>query len=86
MYDYKKEYMLTTIDNPFNPFTQFDSWYQYDEPRYHTCEYIARLSGNTNDEILTDEEIAMNSYAVYMEILKNDFLNIYRIASQNKKE
>ena len=22
--------MLTTLSNPFNPFTQFDEWYDYD--------------------------------------------------------
>ena len=27
------EYMLSTIDNPFNPFTQWDDWLRYDEDK-----------------------------------------------------
>ena len=41
----KKEVMLTTVDNPFDPFTQWDQWYRYDENAgYHTCERIARVA------------------------------------------
>lgn len=37
--------MLTTIDNPFDPFTQWDDWYFYDLSQgYNTCERLARLS------------------------------------------
>jgi hypothetical protein len=24
------EYALTTVDNPFDPFTEFNAWYAYD--------------------------------------------------------
>lgn len=68
--------MLSTLDNPFNPFTQFDQWYLYDEfeKGYHTCSYLARVSHTVvglNDE-LNDEEImrAMD------EIIANDVANI----------
>lgn len=38
------EFMLTTKDNPFNPFTQYDEWYEFDhEKGYCCCEYLARL-------------------------------------------
>ena len=51
-----KRIAITTKDNPYNPITQFDEWYNYDvnAMRYCTCEYLARLT-NTSDE-LTDEE------------------------------
>ena len=33
----ESEYMLTTIDNPFNPFTNFDDWYAFDTSKgYNT--------------------------------------------------
>lgn len=42
--------MLTTRDNPHNPFTDFDRWYQYDiEHRYDTCGLLARIA-KTSDE------------------------------------
>lgn len=37
--------MLTTTDNPFDPFTQFDDWFSFDEQHgYHSCAYLARLA------------------------------------------
>ena len=39
-----KETMVTTIDNPWNPFTNWDEWYAYDEWHgYHTCSLVDRL-------------------------------------------
>jgi hypothetical protein len=55
-----KECMLTTTDNPFNPFTQWDDWLTYDESQgYHTCGYIARIA-NVSDELSEeDQDIAI---------------------------
>lgn len=37
--------MLTTPDNPYDPFTHFDEWFAYDESHgYHTCSLIARFA------------------------------------------
>lgn len=42
--------LVTTIDNPFNPFTQFDDWYRFDTDHgYHTCAYLARIAKTSND-------------------------------------
>ena len=39
-----EKYKITTQDNPFNPFTQWDDWYFYDMSQgYNTCERLARL-------------------------------------------
>lgn len=36
---------LTTVDNPFNPITDFDNWWIYDrEHNYATCELLARVA------------------------------------------
>lgn len=51
---------LTTIDNPYDPFTQFDSWYQYDDEKgYGTCAYLARIASTSPDlpEEQNEEEI-----------------------------
>jgi hypothetical protein len=46
---------LTTVDNPFNPITQFDDWFAFDEEKgYHSCSYLARIANTSKD--LTDEE------------------------------
>ena len=45
------DYMLTTIDNPYDPFTQWDDWYKFDMVKgYDTCGYLARLATHTHEE------------------------------------
>jgi hypothetical protein len=52
-----KQISITTIDNPFNPFDDFISWFLFDiEKGYNTCSKLARLS-NLTDEMTDKEEI-----------------------------
>ena len=38
------EFMITTFDNPFDPFYQFDEWLLFDNMKgYNTCGHLARL-------------------------------------------
>jgi hypothetical protein len=38
------EFLLTTKDNPFDPFEDWESWYNYDTLKgYDTCGYLARV-------------------------------------------
>jgi len=50
---------LTTTDNPFDPFKDWDEWYFYDLTKgYCTCEQLARIaptSYKVSDEINYDE-------------------------------
>ena len=47
--------MLTTKDNPFDPFDQFDSWFMYDTQNgYNTGGLIARIAHTSN--ALSDAE------------------------------
>ena len=50
-----EKYRLTTKNNPYNPFTQWNDWYFFDLSKgYNTCERIARktkLSGQLPDDI-----------------------------------
>lgn len=54
------EVMLSTIDNPYNPFDNFDEWYAFDELRARQenrptcCGYLARVSMVAED--LSDNE------------------------------
>lgn len=49
--------MLTTIDNPFNPFTDFDAWFQFDEEKgYHTCQFLAKVSRASSEMSESDYE------------------------------
>lgn len=67
---------LTTLDNPYDYFTQYDQWYQYDTTNgYNTCGYIARIA-QTSDE-MSEEDYNIEVERAIDEILKEDPLDIY---------
>ena len=69
--------MLTTFDNPFDPFEQFTSWFMFDvEKGYNSCAYLARIAKLTDD--MSDQEISDEINHAIDEIIKYDFMNIYR--------
>ena len=46
---------LTTIDNPYNPFTQFSNWFVYDVVKGHnSCGLLARIA-RTSDQLSDGE-------------------------------
>lgn len=68
--------MLTTFDNPYDPFTQFQQWFLFDaEKGYNSCGILARIA-RTSDE-LSDEENEEEVSRAIDEIIKYDFRNIY---------
>ena len=71
------EFMLTTIDNPFDPFEEFTSWFLFDvEKGYNTCSRLARIA-NISDE-LSEKEVDEEIERAIDEIIKYDFMNIYK--------
>ena len=50
MADANSEIMLTTVDNPFNPFTEYDEWYAYDQRMgYNTPAFLDRVAITSYD-------------------------------------
>lgn len=50
-----KLHMLSTVDNPFDPFTEYDQWSAFDAIRgYDTPQYLARTVVTSHD--LSDEQ------------------------------
>ena len=69
--------MLTTIDNPYDPFTEFDKWYIFDSSKgYDSCGLVARLTQTstafTEEEQKRDIETAIDGF------LEVDPLHIYK--------
>jgi len=54
------EYMLTTVDNPFDPFTRFDEWYAYDVGMgYGTSAFLARVAKVSGEMSEPDQALAI---------------------------
>lgn len=70
---------LTTIDNPFDPTNpeQFASWFLFDvEKGYNSCGYLARIARTSSQ--MSEEENDFEIERAINEIIKYDFLNIYK--------
>ena len=70
--------LLTTKDNPYNPFTQYDDWKYFDEKtkHYNTEAYIARETGMLDPD-LSDEMLARERMNAFKEIIRlNDELGV----------
>ena len=78
------ECMLTTYDNPFDPFEQFASWFLFDiEKGYNTCSYLGRIVNISDD--LSEQEVNIEVERAIDEIIKYDFLNIYKKIVRNSQ-
>ena len=76
------EIMLTTFDNPFDPFDEFVPWFLFDvEKGYNTCSKLARIA-HISDEMSTIEDKRETERAID-EIINYDFLNIYKKVTRN---
>lgn len=73
-----KIYALTTIDNPWSPFTNFREWLTFDITNgYNSSEFLARIA-RTSDA-LTAEENNEEIRRACLHIMKIDPLNIYKM-------
>jgi hypothetical protein len=72
-----REVMITTIDNPFDPFEQFTSWWLFDiEKGYNTCSYLARIAKLSEE--MSDEEVSSEIERAIDEIIQFNPFNIYK--------
>lgn len=74
--------MLTTFDNPYSPFKNFEQWLQFDnEHDYGTCEFLAHFVF-TSDSLSESENNEEMERAIDW-IVKNDPRQIYRKVHEN---
>jgi hypothetical protein len=78
------EFMLSTVDNPFSPFTQFKQWFAYDVGMgYHSAAFLARIAA-TSDELSSadqaliiqqaiDEIVTENVSGMWVKVKESDF-------------
>lgn len=69
--------MITTIDNPFDPFDDFTSWFMFDtQKEYFTCSKLERLTKITK-EMSSKEELDEVERAIDR-LIEIDPLDIYK--------
>lgn len=75
---------LSTVDNPYNPLSDFSKWFLFDvEKGYNSCAYLDRIAKTSNT--MTDEENAEEIERAIDEIIKYDPLNRYvKVTDGNK--
>lgn len=77
--------MLSTIDNPFNPFEDYSSWLMFDKEKgYDSAERLMRIAKLTDD--MTQKEENEEIERAIDEIIKYDFLNVYTKVSKTLNE
>lgn len=80
---------VTTLDNPYDYFTEFDEWFAFDTSHgydvigqpYNTLNYVARIA-KTNPG-MTDEEYGMAVNDAVDEICRLNLTGNYRKVYEN---
>lgn len=76
---------VTTLDNPYDYFTQFDEWYAFDtEKGYNTCAYLARIAKTSKEMSDADYEQAVND--AVDEIVRLNLTGNYKKVRMNENE
>lgn len=77
------EYMLSTTDNPYDPFTQWDEWFNWDtRAGYHTSGLLARVARSSSElsdadqftviQDAIDEIVRENVFGVLCKVKRGD--------------
>ena len=73
---------LTTIDNPYSPFDEFNDWFLFDVQKgYNSCSYLARIAKTSN--ALSDKQNDEEIERAIDEIVLNDIFGIYKKVCKN---
>lgn len=80
--------MLSTVDNPYNPFTNWDEWYAFDEMkarqenRASCCSYLARMMVESDD--ISEKELEEINEMVIDDIVKLNLTGKFIKVTENK--
>lgn len=71
------ECMITTFDNPYNPFEQFTLWHLFDKEKgYDSSERVMRLANISDD--MTQKEVDEEIERAIDLLIEIDFTNTYK--------
>lgn len=74
---HRPEYMLTTYDNPYDPFAEWDEWYSWDQNAgYHTPGLLARVARTSDELSEADQHLALQQ--AMEEIVRENVSGVHR--------
>ena len=77
------DYMLTTYDNPYSPFDQFELWFKTDCLLGHnSCQLLNKIA---NVNTIQSEEINEKDIEDAINYIISEFPMIYKKVSKNEK-
>lgn len=80
-----EERVITTTDNPYDPFTEWDQWYAWDERQgHHTSGLVARFTVTSEDLSVPDQEDAIDQAMV--EIVESRMYGDYKFVYRKIEE
>ena len=81
-----KKAMLTTYDNPYDPFDQYEDWFAFDARKgYNTPGLLARIAV-VSDELSEADETSAITHAID-EIVEENVSGLYKkVEREVKKE
>lgn len=77
------KHMLTTVDNPFDPFTEFDDWDAFDRRAgYNTMAFLARVVVTSHELSDADQELALET--AIQEIAHENVSGVHRMVLEGE--
>lgn len=74
--------LLTTVDNPYNPFTHWDEWFAFDHQHgYDTPSLLARTVVTSDELSDADQQQAIDD--AIQQILEENVTGMYRTVTSN---
>lgn len=78
-----RDFAITTLDNMYNPFTQYERWSEYDrEKQYNTEQWLAFFARSSpyleEDELQEEEEHAarrlleVNPFGIHVKVYEDE--------------
>lgn len=83
-----EDFLITTVDNPYDPFEEFDDWQSYDTSvGYNTWQKIERLMPNNYLRMSLSERNYYVSKAItrLIELLPGIYVKAYRLTGDDKE-
>ena len=92
-----KRFMITTFDNPCNPFTDFKQWFSCDSlAGYNTCSWLdhfAKFSIKDSDELIDEdvefganEFLKLNPFGIHYKVYEDEADTLIPLMNKTFKE